>query len=46
MASVDQNACGDGSQAFCHTLRRLTFTDERIRAGGECGLLPGVQMSD
>jgi hypothetical protein len=46
VASIKGNACGDGSQAFGHTLRRLIFADERVGAGGECGLLTGVQMAD
>ena len=40
------NARGNGSQAFGHTLRRLTLTDKCIRAGGKCGLLTGIQMAD
>jgi len=33
-------------QAFSHTLRRLIFTDKRIGAIGEWGILTGVQMAD
>ena len=38
------NARGNGTQALGYTLGRLTFTDKRIGAGRECGLLTGVQM--
>jgi hypothetical protein len=46
VASSSPNARGNGTQAFGHTLGRLTFTDKRIGASREGGLLTGVQMAD
>jgi len=46
VASNNWKARGNDTQAFCHTLWRLALTDKCIRAGGECGLLTGVQMAD
>ena len=46
MASFNWNNRSDSPQMFGHTLRSLTFADKCIGAGGECGLLTGVQVAD
>ena len=46
VASSSTNARGNRPQAFGHTLGRFTFTDKRIGARREGGLLTGVQMAD
>src|SRR5512135_3300338 len=46
VASSRTNARGNRPQALRHTLGRFPFTDKRIRARREGGLLTGVQMAD
>jgi hypothetical protein len=46
VASSSTNAGGNGTQSFGHAFRRLTFTDKRIGASGQGGLMTGVQMAD
>ena len=41
-----RNTRGNGTQVFGHTPRRLNFTDKRIRAGRESGLMAGVLVAD
>ena len=46
LTSSSTNARGNDALALHHTFWRLTFTDKHIGAGGERGLLTGVQMAD